>query len=176
MSNLNIFTRTTLAIIAMTLTGCGEKSPTTQASSEPTTPAWVLTSAPESAQSVSEAKSSAKEGEQIVLRGRIGGRKEPITVGSPVFTMMDLVIPYCGENSDDGCRTPWDYCCETPETIIANSATIQIVDADGQPISESLALLNLKALNEVVIVGTVAPRPSEEILTIRATGVHRVGD
>jgi len=157
------------------LTGCKENSTAVQVSTVPATTTWVLTSAPVGAQSVTEAKASAKEGEQIVLRGRIGGRKTPLTEGSPVFTMMDLAIPHCGENPDDACRTPWDYCCETPDTITTNSATVQIMDAHGQPITESPAAEGLSALDEVIVVGTVAPRPSENVLTIRATGIYRVG-
>ena len=88
---------------------------------------------------------------------------------------MDLSIPHCGENPDDACRMPWDYCCETPETIAANSATIQIVDADGQSNSISPMAHGFAALDEVIVIGVVAPRPAPEVLTIRATGLFRVG-
>lgn len=165
-----------LALTAPMLTGCNETSSTAAENpTEPTTPTWVLVSAPEGAQSVTEAKVSAKEGEQIVLRGRIGGRKEPLTEGSPVFTMMDLSIPHCGENSDGACRTPWDYCCETSESKTENSATVQIMDTHGQPIAEDPTAEGLMALDEVIVVGIVAPRPSKDVLTVRATGIFRVG-
>lgn len=164
-----------LTLASLVLTGCGNESSTAQDAGEPAAPTWMLASAPEGARSVTEAKASAAEGERIVLRGRIGGRKVPITADSPVFTVMDLAIPHCGENPADKCRTPWDYCCETPETITTNSATVQIVDEDGKPIAGSPIAQGLEALGEVIVVGTVAPRPSENVLTVRATGIYRVG-
>jgi len=176
MSRFTSFTLASFTLATLLLTGCKETSTAElNTTTEPAAATWLLASAPEDAKSVSEAKASAKEGEQIVLRGRIGGRLEPLTEGSPVFTMMDLAVPACGTEPDDHCRTPWDYCCETPETITANSATVQIMDAHGHPISESPTARGLAALDEVIVVGTVAARPSENVLTIQATGIYRVG-
>lgn len=166
---------TTLATASLLLlSACGETKPAAQHT--PAAPAsnWLLAAAPEGAVSVTEAKSSAKEGEQIVLRGRVGGRKTALTDGSAVFTVMDLAIPHCGENPTDACPTPWDYCCESPDTITANSATIQVIGADGQPITESPATHGVAALDELIVVGTVGPRASSSVLTVRATGVYRV--
>lgn len=158
---------------ALGLTGCSEDAATSTDASRPAEVAWVLTSAPAGAQSVTEAKASAKEGDSIVVHARIGGRKEPFTVGSPVFTVMDLAIPSCADNPGDNCPVPWDYCCETPETISANAATVQIVDANGQPVPDDPTAHGLAPLDEVMIVGTVGPRPNDVVLTIRATGIYR---
>lgn len=154
------------------LVGCGDQAGTESASAD--RPAWLLESAPGDAIAVASAKASAVEGESIVLRGRIGGRMAPISADSPVFVVMDLDIPHCGQIPGDSCGTPWDYCCETPESITANSATIQVVDAQGKPIEGSPMGHGFSALDEVVVVGTVGPRPTPEVLTIRATGLYRV--
>lgn len=139
------------------------------------TAAWLLDAAPANAKPVVAAKADATEGQQIVVRGRIGGRKEPMTNDSAVFTIVDLEIPYCGQHSEHGCPTPWDYCCETPETMMANSATVQLVDGAGAALDVDPIAAGLEPLDEVVVVGTVGPRPSKEVLTIRATGVFRSG-
>ncbi|MCA9275844.1 MAG: hypothetical protein KDA29_07455 [Phycisphaerales bacterium] len=159
------------------LSGCSESSSSPQAqapsnenTTETTPYAWVLTSAPAGDVSITEAKANAKEGDQIVIRGRIGGRHEPISADSPVFTIVDLGLEYCGQTTDDQCGTPWDYCCETPSTIASNSATVQV---QGDEID--LTGAGLKPLDEVVLIGTVGPRPDEQVLTIRATGVYPVG-
>lgn len=173
-----MFRTTTIALTASTLVllgGCSESpsSPQAQAPSSETqhTPhAWVLTSAPAGDVSVTEAKASAKEGDQVVIRGRIGGRHAPISADSPVFTIVDLGLEYCGQTTDDQCGTPWDYCCETPSTIATNSATVQV---QGDAID--LGGAGFEPLDEVILIGTVGPRPDEQVLTIRATGVYPVG-
>ncbi|MGP1272218.1 MAG: hypothetical protein ACTS22_02675 [Phycisphaerales bacterium] len=163
--------------IASLAVGCGETgTDSTRSSGEAASASWILTSAPADGLAVSQAKAEAKEGDRVVVRGRIGGRKHPLTDGSPVFTVMDLEIPHCGQIPGDSCGTPWDYCCETPESVTANSATVQIVDAQDQPVSQGASEGGLRPLDEVVVVGTVAPRPNADILTIRATGVYRVAE
>src|SRR5690606_34806163 len=80
-------------------------------------PAWLLTSAPDAPVDVGAAKQSASEGDTIALRGRIGGRSDPMSADSAVFVVMDPAIPSCADNPGDTCATPWDYCCEPQEVI-----------------------------------------------------------
>ena len=161
-----------LIAASMLLFACGE---TGSSAAKPAQPAaWMLDSPPEGAIGVVEAKAMTREGDTVAVRARIGGRKQPVTPGSPAFTVMDLAIPHCGESADDHCATPWDYCCETPEQIRANAATVQLVAADGGPALPDPAAGGLRAMDEVIIVGTVGARPNEDVLTIRATGVYRV--
>lgn len=175
MNRIVIITATTCTLIA--LTGCGNSSTEQSVQKESRTtiesgsPTWILTSAPDGAVSISEVKANAKEGDQIVIKGRIGGRKSPISADSPVFTIVDLQLPYCGQHDDDACGSPWDYCCETPSTIASNSVTVQIMsDNQIDPIAAGL-----KPLDEVVLIGTVGARPNEQVLTIQATGVYPTG-
>ncbi len=165
----------TLALTPLLVIACSDQTPDSHSATVPTTPTWLLSASPEGAQSITKAKATAAEGDRIVMRGRIGGRAHPITEGSPVFTLVDLSLPYCGQEVEDGCPVPWDYCCESPEIIAANSATVQIVDADGRPITQDLKRQGLKPLDELVVIGDVAARPSEIVLTVRATGVYKPG-
>lgn len=162
----------------LTLSACSESTSEPQAQSTPTqtttqtTPhAWVLTSAPDGDVSVTQAKSNAQEGDQIIVRGRIGGRQTPISADSPVFTIVDLDLEYCGQTTEDNCPVPWDYCCETPSTIASNTATVQVLGDDVDLIGAGL-----EPLDELILVGTVAPRPDEQVLTIRATGIYPVNN
>ena len=95
-----------------------------------------------------------------------------MTAGSPVFTVVDLEIPHCGQIPGDTCGTPWDYCCEPRDSLTANAATVQLVDSDGEPIAGGAG--PLRPLDEIVVIGSVGPRPDDQVLTIRATGVYRV--
>lgn len=161
--------------LLIALTGCDKASSqqATQAANtaeQATSTAWLLTSAPDGAVSITEARTNAKEGDSVVIRGRIGGRHSPMSAESPVFTVVDLELAYCGQHEDDGCTTPWDYCCESPGTIMSNSATVQLVgDEILNPVEAGL-----DPLDEIILIGTVGPRPTDQVFTIRATGVYLV--
>lgn len=176
-----MLTRAALTLTAaLVLTACEKpaSSPTAAAPSADTptaAPAWVLTSMPENAVSVGQLKAQAKEGDRVVLRGRIGGRSEPMTSGSAVFLVMDPAIPSCADEPGDNCPTPWDYCCEPKDSLAANNATVMVVDPAGQAVDTDMRLAGFAPLDEVVVVGVVGPRPSPEVLTVRAEGVYRVG-
>ncbi len=165
----------TIAAVLLLSGGCergGEDAAANDAASA--APTWLIADAPADALPVAEVKSKAAEGDTVVVHGRVGGRKDPISKGSAVFIIMDPAVPSCADMGDaDHCPTPWDYCCETQASLTANSATVQLVDAQGSPLSVS-ADAGLDPLDEVIVVGTVGPRPTEGVLTIRATGVHRV--
>lgn len=135
---------------------------------------FFLSKEPEGAKSVEEAKESAKAGEKIVLRGRIGGSMSPFVKGRAVFTLMGSVLKACSDNPDDHCKTPWDYCCETADAIAKHSAMIQVVDGKGAPLRLELKGVNgLKELSEVVIQGTVKESQGK-VLIINATGLYMV--
>lgn len=155
------------------LTGCRDSDQPSAVGTE--TPSWMLTHAPTGARTVGAIKLSAVEGDTVVMLGRIGGRKDPITPGAAVFIVIDPAVPSCDQIPGDNCPTPWDYCCETRESVNANTATIQLVDETGNPIAADLTALGFRPLDEVVILGTIGPRPSGQVLTVRATGVYRVG-
>lgn len=160
-----------LVALSLMVVACEEKAQGPAASPQAeTSAAWKLASAPAGGIDVAKAKAGAKEGDKITLVGRIGGRSEPITASSGLFVIMDPALPACSDNPEDNCATPWDYCCETPETITANAATVQLRDADGKPIV--LADGELQPLSKITVVGTVAPRPNSDTLVVYATGVH----
>jgi hypothetical protein len=169
-----------LAALPLALAGCKKSEPANstppdQSAGQPATqPAWLLASAPEGALGVSEAKTSATEGQQIVLRGRVGGRNDPISADSPVFIVMDTAVASCADEPDESCPTPWDYCCETDEVKQAKSATIQLVDSSGALLEADLAGAGIKPLDEVIVVGSVAPSPAAGVLIVKATAVHVV--
>ena len=127
---------------------------------------------PPGAKSVEEAKKSAKVGETMTIRGRVGGSKEPFVEGRAIFTIMGPGIKPCGADSPmPECKTPWDYCCELPEDIAAHSAVIQVVDAGGSPLRLSLrGQHKVMELSELVVVGRVK-QIEKNLLVINATKI-----
>jgi hypothetical protein len=170
--------RNTLTLASITtafacVAGCGQGTPATDAASA-SPPAWQLAQAPSDAIGVADAKASATEGETIAVRGIIGGTVKPLSSDSPTFRIVDTGLFNVCTADDDHCPTPWDYCCATQDDVRANSATIQIVDASGAAVTDDLTANGLEPLDEIIVVGTVAPRPDEQILIVRATGVFTV--
>jgi len=133
----------------------------------PLPPAFFTDKPAESARDVSDARKAGglKAGDEVVLRGRIGGSKEPFVAGRAVFTLMGSGIKACNENPEDKCSKPWDYCCETKDDILANSVTVQVVDAKGQILrTDMMGRRGLKELSEVVVVGKVTSADGKSVV------------
>jgi len=155
----------TLIATALLLTACGESSSNKPA---PTT-SWLATVPPVESVSIKQAKAQATEGDTISLTGVIGGKLDGgISAESGLFLMVDESIPSCADMADDHCKTPWDYCCEPRENLVAGMATVMVVDADGNPIP----LDGLKPLDKVTVSGTVGARPDDKVLTVTAQSVY----
>lgn len=157
---------------AVALGGCGKGDGAPAAGAS--LPAEVfLASAPAEPSDIKAAKTSAKRGEPIVLRGRVGGSVNPFTPGRAVFTIVDLSVPSCADNPADACKTPWDYCCEDRSLMTASLATVQIVGADGKPLRvEANGARGLAPLSEVFVVGEVAETDNQSTLVVNATGLY----
>ncbi|QOJ00977.1 MAG: hypothetical protein HRU70_10905 [Phycisphaeraceae bacterium] len=131
---------------------------------------------PENGKDVSEVRKAGtlKAGDEVVLRGRIGGSKEPFVAGRAVFTLIGRGLKACNENPDDKCSKPWDYCCETKEDILANSVTVQVVDTKGQILRTDMkGRRGLKELSEIVVVGKIASADGKSVV-VNASSVYAV--
>ncbi len=138
-------------------------------------PDLFLNSAPGNALSVREAKANNASGGELIVRGRIGGRRDPFVTGSAVFLLVDKALPTCTERHGDGCRTPWDYCCEPADELRAATATVQVVDNDGNPLKVELrGRTGLEPGAEVIVVGHRADADGGDGLVINATGIYAV--
>ncbi len=134
----------------------GNQSGTERAATAALPADLFVTVEPPGARPVGEVKQGPAATGDIVVRGRIGGRTDPFVAGRAVFMLADAALPTCAERHGDGCPTPWDYCCEPRDKLIANTATIQVVGPDGQPLRTDVANTHgLKPTAEVVVVGTV---------------------
>lgn len=176
---MNHWIKSGVAAAALALAACEKPSgPSAQgrggAGAAAVIPAAVfLSAAPGSALDVQAAKGAAKAGDAVVIRGRIGGGDAPFVDGRAMLTIVDPAIKSCDQMGDeDHCPTPWDYCCEPRDHLVAASATVQIVGADGRPLKASLkGQHGLEPLAEVIVVGTVAVRDEAGTFVVNATGV-----
>ena len=170
--------KTTLSIIiisALALTSCEKpKSETAAAAPAVSVEPYFTASAPANPSPIHLLRQSTKPGDTITLTGKILGREKPFVDDRAAFILGDAsALKPCNEIPGDECSTPWDVCCETAEDKLANTATIQLVDAEGRVLKQGLkGVQGLKELSEVTLVGTVAPSSSPEALIVNATAIH----
>ena len=182
---MNTMTMAAAALLLAGIAGCGEKAPppVKTGAGEPGV------AAPAAAASLPEGrflkakpaggvpggalKQTAKEGDAVVLRGRIGGNGSPFVGGRAVMTLADPKLVPCSEMPmKDSCELPWDYCCEDRGVLTAHTATVEVDGPDGRPLRTDLkGAGGLAELKTVTVVGVVAPRPDPAVLIVRATGI-----
>ena len=134
----------------------------------------VAKTAPEGAVGVVDARAKAKPGEAITIRGKVGGKTNPISDAAAILVLADeKAITSCDDIPGDECETPWDYCCEESSKIAASTTTIQVSDGDGKIVRSTLrGLSGLKELSHLVIAGTVDPSSTSEALIVNAERIH----
>lgn len=113
--------------------------------------AYLASAEPAGAMPVGEARQTIEDDQEVTLVGRIGGSSKPFVDGLAAFTIVDPKVPYCAE--DEGCPTPWDYCCQT-DAVKENIATVKLVDESGKPVGDDAReLLKVEELSTVVVQG-----------------------
>ncbi len=156
------------ACVTLGVIGCGNSQTAQESESSAVNSPYVIQAEPEGAVAVGEARESAEDEQEITLVGTIGGSSKPFVDGMAAFTIVDAKVPYCAP--DEGCPTPWDYCC-TQEQVKDNIATVKVVDDGGSPVAEDAReLLKVKELSTVVVQGK-AERDEQGNLTVAASKV-----
>ncbi len=168
-----------VAVLGLSIVGCKEEPqpPAANSSNEQGSTSALpanlrLAAAPETPQDVATARANMKDGERVVIQGVVGGRGDPIAANRAILTLLDTSIKTCDKTPDDGCTTPWDACCEPADVRAKNSVTVQVVDADGQPLRTSLAALEgVKPLARLAVTGT-AKASADGALIVNADGIY----
>lgn len=139
-----------------------------------------LAQKPEGGTSITEARVAAKPGDSIIVSGEIGGRKqETFNPALATFFLVDpAVVTNCRKKhmggEDDGCPTPWDYCCEPRAKLLAAMAFVQVKEPGSDKVAaQSLQGWNgLKELSVVTVVGKVDASSTLDSLVINAEGIY----
>lgn len=131
----------------------------------------LMKEAPSGAEGVIAVRESAKDGDEVMIEGRIGGSIDPWVDGRAVFTMVDRSLVPCNERPGDDCSTPWDYCCDT-DRLPKSKVTVKFADAAGKTLpTDARQLLGVKELQTVIVAGK-AKRDDEGNLTVLAKGIY----
>ncbi len=164
------FTTTILSIV-FTLAAPPASSPPEAAPKIPDT-VFVETE-PADAKCVAEVKKSAKKGDTVVVKAKVGGRTEPFVKNRAIVVVADRCMKSCDQIPGDTCTKPWDYCCEPPESLKANTMTVQFVHDDGKVIkSGAQGVHGLEPLALVVLEGTVVEKDDKGTFVVRVKRMY----
>ncbi len=158
----------------MLLGGCGQSPPEqTESTSNQLLANYLLSSEPVDAMPVATARSEVEPGQDIILRGQVGGTLKPFNSEFAVMVIADQAVMFCDEMDDDHCETPWDACCEDADKLKMSRATVQMVDESGTPLAATLrGLGGLQELDHVSVTGTVDESSTDENLLVNASGIY----
>jgi hypothetical protein len=131
---------------------------------------YILKEEPKDAMGVIDAREKAKDKGDVVVVGRIGGRKNPWVKGAAAFSIVDNSLKACSERPGDTCPTPWDFCCEAD--LPKQTLFVTILDEKtGQTLKQDAReSLKLRELQTVVVQGK-ARRDKNGNVTIAASKV-----
>jgi hypothetical protein len=167
-----------LAVVALgfagLFAGCSENAGVSKAQSDYDASKFVLDAEPEGGQNVIAVRETAKDFDDVVIVGRIGGGLNPWVEGRAAFQIVDPTLLACSDEKEDGepcsCQTPWDYCCET-DKLPSSMALVQFVESDGSMVRhDARAVFELKELQTVVVQGK-AKRDDAGNLMVMASGM-----
>jgi hypothetical protein len=163
-----------ILVALLALASCGDpKPPPGGAPSTPSAlpPSYALTTEPSGALDVLKAKAAVKNGDPVVVVGRVGGGKSVFGDTRAIFTIVDPSLKPCGEDGMvDPCPYPWDYCCEDSTALRAATATIEFRDGAAVRKTGARGFHGIDHLKTVVVKG-VAERDDAGNLTVVADGV-----
>ncbi|MBP6600161.1 MAG: hypothetical protein KA250_00045 [Verrucomicrobiales bacterium] len=158
---------------------CGESGkPSTEVTSgsppHPAIASVLSETAPAGAISVVEARKIAKRGEEVTVEGIVAGTMSPFAEGFASVVVGDLAMETCDKDPGDKCSSPWDACCADPAALKEMRLTLQVSDAEGHPVAQSLkGIAGLAEMDRVIAVGTVAANSTAENLVINVSRLHR---
>ncbi len=145
-----------LAALLM-FSGCGDSTDVAAPDSATSTPtvdasAFLLDAEPDGAMGVVKVRTESKDGDEIVIVGRIGGNKNPWIDGRAAFSIVDMAAKPCNAIPGDKCPVPWDYCCE--DDLASKTTLVKFNDENGKLVAAGAKdLFGLKELDTVVISG-----------------------
>lgn len=168
--------RIALAIAAISFAGCGG-GPTSKMNAEDLTPVsfdaskYVIAEEPDDAIGVIAARESAKNGEPVVIVGRIGGATNPWIDGRAAFTLLDASMTAVANGTNSGTNEIcMDDCCAKERT--ACTTLVKVVDQNGRVLPADTRKLFGVAENDMVVVRGVASKDENGNFVVLADGVH----
>src|SRR5262245_12341977 len=91
---------------------------------------YVMNAEPSGGLGVIAVRKQAKDGDTVVVVGRVGGSAKPFTEGRAIFLMVDPSLKPTTE-----CDCPWDFCDVDKKDLAAARLSVKFVDLEGKTVS-----------------------------------------
>jgi hypothetical protein len=123
---------------------------------------YLMASEPGTTLSVIDLRKQAKDGDEVVVAGKIGGAHDPFISGRAGFLLVDSSLKPAEE-----CDCPWDYCDTEKDKLQAARLSVKFVDAEGKTLTPGAReLFGLKELSEVVVKGKVSRDDKDNVVVL----------
>ena len=86
---------------------------------------YLLDSEPAKPQGIIDVRKSAKDGDEVVVAGQVGGSDKPFTEGRAGFLLVDASL-----KAESTCDCPWDFCELPKKELSAARLSVKLVDAE----------------------------------------------
>jgi len=163
--------------LILLLSACGQEAPAPESRTvlSELSPLFQPIDASAVLSSIPELRAQVSPGDEVVFMAKVMGSETPFVEGRALMVVGDEgTITSCDLMAvEDHCKTPWDACCDTREAVLAGTATIQVVDAEGKVLRYGFrGVEGLKELSRVRVRGIVAPMSTEQALIVNATAIE----
>ena len=127
---------------------------------------FLAAAEPSGAKGVIAVKKDARDGDPVVVVGRIGGGKKPFT-GRASFTLVDLSLE---PNDEDGCGDP--FCWVDRDDLLQATTLVKFVDESGKTLpQDARGYFGVRELQTVVVRGRVK-RDADNALSVVADEMY----
>jgi hypothetical protein len=132
---------------------------------------YLLTEEPEGAVGVIMARKQAKDQDEIVLVGRIGGKKDPWFKDRAAFVMIDASMMLVADGTDATAgEICLDDCCAS---LLAGCTTlVKVVDENGTVLPINAQSLLDAGENDMIVVRGRVQRKDKDSFSVIANGVY----
>jgi hypothetical protein len=127
---------------------------------------FLLAREPGGARGVIAVRKEARDGDEVIVAGQVGGSTRPFTAGRASFLIVDASLKPSFE-----CSCPWDFCEYPKQELAAARLAVKFVAADGKTLGHGArAMFGVKELSTVVVKGR-AQRDDNDNVVVLASGI-----
>ncbi len=171
---MNIKTSVLLLTLAFFAAACSDKKESsndaTPAASNSMAESFWMAQVDGTPRGVKDIVANGKDGEAVLVAGRVGGNADVFVPGRAAFLIADLSLKDCYDMTDE-CKQPWDYCCEDPAALKTGTLAVECRGGERVLAQEVRGFHTLDHGRDVVIRGVVK-RSAAGSLVLMAVGIN----